>query len=53
VLGAYIAASKVVSLDTAEHIIRQEFKSKPQFVELNISALRKGAETALSQLEMQ
>jgi 2-oxoglutarate ferredoxin oxidoreductase subunit gamma len=51
VLGAYVAASKVVSLETIEHIVRLEFKNKPKFVDLNVLALKKGAEVALNQLE--
>ncbi len=42
-LGAYVAASGIVSLDTTEAIIRREFAKKPQFIEMNIEAMRQGA----------
>jgi 2-oxoglutarate ferredoxin oxidoreductase subunit gamma len=51
VLGAYVAASGVVSLETTEAIMRHEFKDKPQFVELNAKALLKGAEAVYTQME--
>ena len=47
VLGAYVAASGVVSMDTAEHIVRTEFKKKPQFIDINVAALKAGAEAIL------
>jgi len=50
VLGAYVAASQSVGLDTAEHIIRQEFQNKPQFVDLNIAAMKAGAEAIKEQM---
>jgi len=43
VLGAYVAASGIVGMDTMEHIIREEFKKKPQFVEVNVAAMMAGA----------
>lgn len=42
-LGAYVAATEVVSLDAVEHIIRHEFAKKPQFVDVNVAAMRAGA----------
>ena len=50
-VGAYAAASEVVGLDTLEHIIREEFSKKPQFVDMNVEAMKKGAETILTQKE--
>ena len=43
VLGAYVAATEIVALDTMEHIIREEFKKKPQFIEVNVAAMKAGA----------
>ena len=51
VLGAYVAASKVVSFETTEAIVRREFQKKPQFIEMNVEALKKGAEAALANME--
>jgi len=45
-LGAYVAASKAVGLDTTEAIIRREFQSKPKFIEINVEAMKRGAEAA-------
>ena len=50
VLGAYIAASKAVGFDTAEHIVREEFKRKPQFIDVNVAALKAGAEAMKEQM---
>ncbi len=47
VLGAYVCASKVVSLDSLENAIREEFKKKPEFIELNIKAMKLGAEAVM------
>ena len=49
VLGAYVAASKIVGMDTAEHIVRLEFARKPQFIDINVEALKRGAEAIFSQ----
>ena len=50
-LGAYVACSKVVSLDVLEKIVRQEFAKKPKFVEGNVAALKRGAEVASKEME--
>ena len=50
-LGAYVACSKVVSLEVVEAIIRQEFAKKPKFIDVNIAALKRGAEVAGEQIE--
>ncbi len=50
-LGAYVAASGSVGMDTAEEIVRREFARKPEFVEVNVAALKKGAETAQKALK--
>jgi len=49
-LGAYVAATGVVSLDTMEHIVRHEFAKKPQFVEANVAAMKAGAEAVKKQI---
>jgi 2-oxoglutarate ferredoxin oxidoreductase subunit gamma len=50
-LGAYVACSKVVSLDVTEKILRQEFAKKPKFIDVNLQALKDGAEVALGSME--
>lgn len=50
-LGAYVAASGAVGLDTTEQIIRREFASKPEFIEINVEAMKRGAEAARERLE--
>jgi len=49
VLGAYVGVSGIVGLDTIEHIIREEFKKKPQFIEMNVEAMKQGAASAQGQ----
>jgi 2-oxoglutarate ferredoxin oxidoreductase subunit gamma len=51
VLGAYAACSKVVSLEMLEKSVRYEFSKKPKFIDVNVTALKKGAEAALSYME--
>jgi len=50
-VGAYVGASGVVGLDTLEHIIRDEFKRKPQFIEMNVEAMKQGAASSMKQKE--
>jgi 2-oxoglutarate ferredoxin oxidoreductase subunit gamma len=51
VLGAYVACSEVVSFKVIEHIVREEFSKKPKLIDINLTALNKGAEAALAYLE--
>lgn len=50
-LGAYVACSKVVSLEVVETIVRHEFEKKPGFIDANIAALKRGAEIAREAME--
>jgi len=50
-LGAYAACSKVVSMKIMEKIVEHEFAKKPKFVDVNLEALKKGAEAALASME--
>ncbi len=50
-LGAYIACSEVVSMEVTETIVKQEFAKKPKFIDVNILALKNGAEAALAEME--
>ena len=50
-LGAYVACSKVVSLEVLEKIIRHEFAKKPKFIEGNVAALKRGAEVGAKEME--
>ena len=47
-LGGFAAMSRAAALDTLEHIIRHEFSSKPKFIEVNVAAMKRGAEVAVS-----
>jgi Pyruvate/2-oxoacid:ferredoxin oxidoreductase gamma subunit len=51
VLGAYVACSQVVSMDVTEKIVVQEFAKKPKFIDVNLLALKSGAEAALAEME--
>ena len=50
-LGAYVACSKVVSMDVVKKIVKQEFAKKPKFIDANLQALKMGAEAALVNME--
>jgi 2-oxoglutarate ferredoxin oxidoreductase subunit gamma len=41
-LGAYVGATEAVSLDAVEQLIAETFAGKPQVVEANLKALRRG-----------
>jgi 2-oxoglutarate ferredoxin oxidoreductase subunit gamma len=43
-LGAYLGATGAVSIEEVEEVIRETFSAKPQLVELNLQALRRGVE---------
>ena len=49
-LGAYVTCSKVVSLEMVEKIVRHEFAKKPQFIDANVAALKRGAEVASKEM---
>ncbi|MBZ0263775.1 2-oxoacid:acceptor oxidoreductase family protein [bacterium] len=50
-LGAYVACSGVIKLETVLSIVRTEFQRKPQFIEANNALIKRGAELALQALE--
>jgi len=41
-LGAYIGATKAVTLEEVEKIVRQNYAAKPEVADVNIDALRRG-----------
>jgi 2-oxoglutarate ferredoxin oxidoreductase subunit gamma len=43
-LGAYIGATDAVSMEEVEELVRQTFAAKPNLVEINLEALRRGHE---------
>ena len=45
-LGAYVAATKVVKPATVEHAIEATFEGKKGAAEINVRAFRKGLEAA-------
>jgi 2-oxoglutarate ferredoxin oxidoreductase subunit gamma len=47
VLGAYVGATGVVSLETVEIVVRETLSAKPQLVESNLAALRRGHDLAI------
>ena len=51
VLGAYVACSGVVSMETVIHMVPEAFARKPQYIESNIACLREGARIAKQALE--
>ncbi|MBS1260703.1 MAG: Pyruvate synthase subunit PorC [Calditrichaeota bacterium] len=50
-LGAYIACTGVVKLDTVVALMPEAFARKPQFVEANIACIRQGVKLAKQSLE--
>ncbi|MCL2823543.1 MAG: 2-oxoacid:acceptor oxidoreductase family protein [Polyangiaceae bacterium] len=44
VLGAYVGRTKVVTLDSLRELVRFQFKSKPQFIDVNLRILERGYE---------
>ncbi|MFH0882158.1 MAG: 2-oxoacid:acceptor oxidoreductase family protein [bacterium] len=51
ILGAYVAVTGIVSLDTVLEHIPEAFAHKQQFVEANIACVKAGAEIARKALE--
>lgn len=45
-LAAFVARSKMVSLDALKHAIEEEFGKKPKLIPLNMKALQAGLEAA-------
>jgi 2-oxoglutarate ferredoxin oxidoreductase subunit gamma len=45
-LGAYVAATKVVRAETIEHAIEKSFDGKPAIADMNLRCFRKGLEAA-------
>ena len=52
-LGAYIGATGAVSLETVETVIRELMSSRPQGIESNLEALRRGQQAALQALALE
>ncbi len=50
-LGAYVACSGTVKLDTVIREVTRDFQRKPEFIESNIACIRRGAEIAKKALE--
>ncbi|HNS99406.1 MAG TPA: 2-oxoacid:acceptor oxidoreductase family protein [Polyangiaceae bacterium] len=44
VLGAYVGRTKAVTLESLRGLVRYQFKSKPQFIDVNLRVLEKGYE---------
>lgn len=51
VLGAYVGATKAVTLDTLKDFVKRKFANKPQFVDLNLNALQEGYTRAAAAME--
>jgi 2-oxoglutarate ferredoxin oxidoreductase subunit gamma len=45
-LGAYAAATNAVRLDSLAEAVREQLKDRPALIEVNMEALRRGAEAA-------
>jgi len=46
-LGAFVASSKVLSMDTVTEVVRETFAAKPKIVDINIEALKRGRDAVL------
>ncbi len=46
-LGAYVGATEAVSMERIEEVVRETFAGKPQLVETNLEALRRGCAIAV------
>ena len=44
ILGAYVGRTKAVTLESLRGLVRFQFKSKPQFIDVNLHVLEKGYE---------
>lgn len=47
-LGAYVGMTDTVKRESVETAIREEFSTKPKFIEANLSAFRKGVDAGLA-----
>jgi 2-oxoglutarate ferredoxin oxidoreductase subunit gamma len=47
-LGAFVARSKIVAIETQEKILNDKFARKPKVAELNLETFRAGVERALA-----
>lgn len=45
-LGAFVQRSKILDFELIRKVVRNQFSKKPQFIEVNLKALEKGAEAA-------
>jgi 2-oxoglutarate ferredoxin oxidoreductase subunit gamma len=45
-LSAFVARSKLVSLDTLKHCIEEEFAKRPKLIPLNLKAMDAGIQAA-------
>jgi len=45
-LAAFVARSKIVSLDTLKHCVKEEFSKKPKLIPLNMEAVDAGVKAA-------
>jgi 2-oxoglutarate ferredoxin oxidoreductase subunit gamma len=44
ILGAYVGFTQAVGLEAVEALVRKQFESKPQFIEVNLKVLKRGYE---------
>ena len=49
ILGAYAGRTKAVGFETLQALVRKQFKSKPQFIDINLEVLAKGYEIGAAQ----
>jgi 2-oxoglutarate ferredoxin oxidoreductase subunit gamma len=52
-LGAYVGATGAASLETVETVVREMLAAKPQVVESNLEALRRGHALAIKALQQE
>jgi 2-oxoglutarate ferredoxin oxidoreductase subunit gamma len=51
ILGAYVAATEIVKLETVIEQIPEQFARKKQFIESNVACIKEGAELARKAME--
>ncbi len=44
ILGAYVGYTKVVEMESLTPLIRRQFETKPQFIDVNLKVLKRGYE---------
>ena len=47
VLGAYVGRTKAVKLESVQDLVRYQFKTKPQFIDVNLNVLQRGWELGI------